>query len=134
MLWDVAATLQFRSSPADGLGQITVNQILTAAYSECDFTLTSGEVVRDYLQQSSMQPPEATTTGRRGSWVARSRSAQKLGIVLRRESVAGQLPGDRQVGRREPLRLDRRGPAAERVNRHLVVGFRELLPEGIDRV
>ena len=59
------ATLQFRSSPADALGQITVNQILTAEYSEFDFTLSSGEVVHDYLQQSGVQSPEATTTGRK---------------------------------------------------------------------
>ena len=59
------ATLQFRSSPADALGQITVNQILTAEYSEFDFTLSSGEVMYDYLQQSGVQSPEATTTGRK---------------------------------------------------------------------
>ena len=128
------ATLQFRSSPADALGQITVNQILTAEYSEFDFTLSSGEVVHDYLQRSGVESPEATTTGRKRSQIAPYHSAQKLGIVLRRESVAGQLPGDRQVGRREPLGLDRRGPAAEGVNRDLIVGFRELLPEGIDGV
>ena len=63
------ATLQFRSSPADALGQITVNQILTAEYSEFDFTLSSGEVVHDYLRQSGVQSPVqfpgATTTGRK---------------------------------------------------------------------
>jgi acetoacetate decarboxylase len=63
------ATLQFRSSPADALEQITVNQILTAEYSEFDFTLSSGEVVHDYLQQSGAQAPVqfpgATTTGRK---------------------------------------------------------------------
>jgi acetoacetate decarboxylase len=62
------ATLQFRSSSADALGQITVNQILNAEYSEFDFTLSSGEVVHDYLQQSGAQSPVqfpgATTTGR----------------------------------------------------------------------
>lgn len=63
------ATLQFRSSPADALGQITVNQILTAEYSEFDFTLSSGKVVHNYLQQSRVQSPVqfpgATTTGRK---------------------------------------------------------------------
>ncbi|PHX99344.1 MAG: hypothetical protein CK530_12585 [Planctomycetaceae bacterium] len=42
-----------------------INQILTAEYSEFDFTLSSGAVVHDYLQQSGVQSPEATTTGRK---------------------------------------------------------------------
>ncbi len=44
------ATLKFNESPVDHLFKLPIREIVGAFYYEADFTLDSGEIVRDYLK------------------------------------------------------------------------------------